>query len=321
MADISLSLEGVAPLNYLLMHRGEALVPNVTIENLGWRGLDGAQVRLDLEPKGLLDVKPLTLKELPANGTLEGADFTVVPNIEGFLNLAETAQGAWTATLERNNEILASVSQGVEIHTLREWVWRKGEGLAASAAGLVTPNDPPVIKFVQATNRTFDGYQSGNPDRVRNQMIVLYDALKAARFNYINPPPSFELTGQKIRLPREVLEQRQGTCLDWAIFLCAIVEYVGLAPVMVLIPGHAFNAVWLRDPGSSYSIMDSEEFVELVEMDQMLPLNSTSHFEAGDTFEKAVEIGKRYISERGVEMAIDITGCRNEGIKPIALGR
>lgn len=45
---------------------------------------------------------------------------------------------------------------------------------------------------------------------------AIYDAMRDRQIRYINPPASFEGTGQKIRPQHEVLVDRWSTCLDLA---------------------------------------------------------------------------------------------------------
>ena len=80
---------------------------------------------------------------------------------------------------------------------------------------------------------------------------AIYDAMSARQVRYINPPPSFEGTGQKIRLPHEVLVDRWGTCLDLATTYAAALEQAGLNPVLVLCDGHAFCRPSARRPAAA----------------------------------------------------------------------
>ncbi|CAI3211363.1 hypothetical protein [Clostridium neonatale] len=48
-------------------------------------------------------------------------------------------------------------------------------------------------------------------------MAAIYTALQIQKIVYNNPPASYEIIGQRVRLSHVVLEQKQGTCLDLAI--------------------------------------------------------------------------------------------------------
>ena len=42
---------------------------------------------------------------------------------------------------------------------------------------------------------------------------------------YVNPPASFEQSGQKVRTPDQVMHEGMGTCLDLALLLVDFARY------------------------------------------------------------------------------------------------
>ena len=72
---------------------------------------------------------------------------------------------------------------------------------------------------------------------------LLYDH----RLSYVNPPPSYGTTTQRLRIPSNILEERRGTCIDLALLLCACLEAVDIYPVIFLLEGHAFPGYWRAD--------------------------------------------------------------------------
>ncbi len=130
----------------------------------------------------------------------------------------------------------------------------------------VLPRDPAVARIIDAAQRHlttltddraagFDGYQSvlgvaEDEDRsgVDLQAWAIWSAL-AHDFGvgYINPPPTYTKTGQRLRTPSQVLHHCRGTCIDLALLLAACLEYIDLYPVLFLIEGHAFAGYWRSD--------------------------------------------------------------------------
>src|SRR5690606_6072059 len=94
---------------------------------------------------------------------------------------------------------------------------------------------------------SLSGYQSKDRNRVAITTAAIYTALQRSGIRYINPPASFEESGQKIRTPDRVLENKLGTCLDLVVLAAACLEQAGLHPLLPILAGHAFAGVWLED--------------------------------------------------------------------------
>ncbi|MFH0730223.1 MAG: hypothetical protein V2B19_28245 [Pseudomonadota bacterium] len=123
-------------------------------------------------------------------------------------------------------------------------------------AAHVLPNDPAVEQILAVASKlllektqdgSLSGYQSGDPRRAYAQAAAIYFAAARRKISYINPPASFEETGQKIRTPEHLHDRKLGTCMDTTVLLAACFEQAGLRPAVVLVEGHAFPGVWLVD--------------------------------------------------------------------------
>ena len=75
------------------------------------------------------------------------------------------------------------------------------------------------------------------------------------------PPASFERIGQKVRGPSDILDRRVATCLDLSLLYAACAEQAGLNPVIVLVAGHAFVGVWLKDEEFSAAVVDDVQIL------------------------------------------------------------
>jgi hypothetical protein len=129
----------------------------------------------------------------------------------------------------------------------------------------VLPRDPAILKIVDSAGRYlralrddsaagFDGYQSIQPgaedpsEGVDLQVQALWAALSFEYgLGYINPPPTYSASSQRLRTPSEILRGHRGTCIDLALLLVACLEYVEIYPVIFLLEGHAFPGYW-RSP-------------------------------------------------------------------------
>jgi hypothetical protein len=134
----------------------------------------------------------------------------------------------------------------------------------------VLPRDPAVLRIVDSAQRYlmalrddatagFDGYQAvevqGNrrpsPEDcglVDMQVRAIWSALLyESPLSYINPPPVFTDSSQRLRTPSDCVDGKRGTCIDLALLLAACLEYVEIYPAIILLKTHAFPAYWRHD--------------------------------------------------------------------------
>jgi tetratricopeptide (TPR) repeat protein len=107
----------------------------------------------------------------------------------------------------------------------------------------ITPNSKTVDSFLtkakaRATHATFSGMQSDTVTQVK----ALYDELQAEGFSYVMDPDVLanDAVGQRTRLPSEVLGSTNAQCLEGTVLYATLMEAIGLHPVVVFVPGHAF---------------------------------------------------------------------------------
>jgi hypothetical protein len=110
-------------------------------------------------------------------------------------------------------------------------------------------HEDPVIQQVAGwvSARAGGRASSDNDDSARAFMKALYEFMAANQIAYQTPPSGTfnEQFGQHVKFGRDVLRNRAGTCIDLAILYGSVCEAVGLRPVLTLIPGHCFPAVYL----------------------------------------------------------------------------
>ncbi|MGW0178965.1 hypothetical protein [Nocardia sp. NPDC003345] len=142
----------------------------------------------------------------------------------------------------------------VPIKVLAHNEWFNAPIFYDSLAAFVQPNTNAVHSVLddaaellrsQTGNPSLSGYQEG-PERAALIAAAIYEVLRTRQIRYINPPASFEDTGQKIRTSAQVLAQRFGTCIDLSVAYAACLEAAGLRPLVWLVDGHAFGG-FLRD--------------------------------------------------------------------------
>lgn len=161
------------------------------------------------------------------------------------------------------------------LHSRRLMQWMASNRLRIAA--WVTPNDPAVAQLVTtAANHlalqpplapsAMIGYNQANARAVRDQVDALFDALRLDyHIRYVQASVPYDGPGdsgvalQAIKLPAEVLQERSGMCVELTLLLASAVESIGLHPVIVIIPGHAFLGVAVTSDDSQFEYWDAVE--------------------------------------------------------------
>jgi hypothetical protein len=139
----------------------------------------------------------------------------------------------------------------VLIHAASDLYWGQRFANAQLIARWVTPHDEAVLRLVAearrfAPNGRLGGYNP--PSDVGMQAKAVFDALRRSGISYVSSIFTFgSFTGeaQRVRLPRETLALSSANCVDVSVAFASAMENIGMKPVVVIIPGHAFTGVRL----------------------------------------------------------------------------
>ena len=176
----------------------------------------------------------------------------------------------------------------------------------------------PVLKALKKNGYdSITGYQGLNPDdmlkRVMVQVKSVYDAITSLKLQYVSDTDSMgncmTYNYQRVKLPRKVLEEGSGNCIELSCLFASVFEAMSLHPVIIFPPGHAMVGVLVSsgklpgiDSGHSF---DEDFLVDLGLKDcgngesdrmQAIFLESTLVCK-GHPFETAVSAARRTISE------------------------
>lgn len=153
-------------------------------------------------------------------------------------------------------------------------------------------------------------------------MAAIYAALMSMEIIYNNPPASYEMLGQRVRLPHVVLEQKQGTCLDLAVLYAACLEAAGLHPLIIFKKGHAYGGCWLEEETFADCAEDDISALEkrTAGGSEEILLVECTDFTAGKKidFDRALKHGKDHLLQISeFACVIDVCRTRGSGIRPI----
>lgn len=141
-------------------------------------------------------------------------------------------------------------------------------------AAWVTPNDSAVEGLVQKAQGYLQnqpapvpdgmvGYKGTSAQQVRDEVDALYDALRLSyHIKYVQESIPYSGTDasnavENIKLPKEILHQHSGMCIELTALLAAAVESIGLHPAIVIVPGHAFLGVAVEENNANSQYWDA----------------------------------------------------------------
>ncbi|HWR13582.1 MAG TPA: hypothetical protein VN577_02045 [Terriglobales bacterium] len=216
-----------------------------------------------------------------------------------------------------NGDTLFSEKKPVLLHSGAELYWGKRFANAQLVARWVTPHDPAVLKLVSEARRyaprgRLGGYNISRSasktvlqTQVRSQAEAIFRALQKSGISYVSSIfvyGEFINQAQRIRLPRETLELNNANCMDVSVLFASAMENLGLQPVVVIVPGHAFAGVRLGPQSQEILYLDLT----------VLPKGS---------FKQAESRALGWLKKTGTEqqLTVDIAATRALGIYPLSL--
>ncbi len=227
---------------------------------------------------------------------------------------------------------------------------QSGESHAMSLlASFVRPNHPVVGEVAREAGRTHlaqtgtGAFQARliNEDpaeqakHIESSVSAVYEALSQRDISYAVSPPGWDYRGeaQRVRDHGPVANGGLGNCMDTTVLLAAVLEHIGLWPVLIMIPGHILVGYWRVDPLPSTGrpqewypntpvITDWAQFRSLMALGKLGVIETTTVGAATTkiTAEQAKTIAAQQINEKyGAESfrVIDVASARMSKIHPL----
>lgn len=324
--EIELEVVYTGKLTYAYQQNDVPVVRELAVANRGTAELSELKIRAEVE-SGVAKPWEAVLQKLGPGETRKFTQVDMRLDAGRLANLLERERTALHLTVTSADRRLAEQSHPLEVLAFNEWPGVRVIPEIISA--FVCPNHPAIGGMLDAVHEemrrltgspSLDGYQSNSRDRARKMVAAIYHAMKSCRIRYINPPASFD-TGQKIRTPDEVLrEPRSGTCLDLAVVAAALMEQIGLHPLLVIIKGHAFVGAWLQDTQfAEPAIDDAARIINRVGLDEMVVFETTTLVDGTDVpFESSVRTAMGHLArDADFIVAIDVHSARKFNILPL----
>lgn len=315
-------------LTYAVVHNGAHVVRDVCVKNISEADLENLIVKISANIE-LADNFKFGIEKIKPNEELHFKNLDVPINADYLASLTE--RSSFQLTVGIYFEETQLISQTVTITALAFDQWPGLQYTPELLAAFSMPNHPVVTSIIQLASKYLEkwtddpslaGYQFQDPNRVKNMSAAAYAAIQQKNITYAEPPSSFEVFGQRIRLADAVLDQHLGTCMDMTLLYVACLEAMGLNPIMVMMKGHIFAGVWLLEESFSDMIMDDPSQLEkrmskgiyemiVVECTAMCAGKSRS-------FDEAVTAAENTVSNYGnFAFVIDVKRARSMGIRPL----
>lgn len=329
MSDVlQVDIEAATELSLAMVENSVPLVARVSLTNTGDAPLTDLTVDAALLPD--FSAKwTAHISAIPPGGTFHLDNVDLVLDRDKLVNQLERGGAElmlWVRS-EDNATPLATKSRKIAVLAYNEWSPLTVPQLMAA---FVLPNHPVIAELLGharvplerlTKNPALNGYQSGDPARVAAIAQAIYESIQGRGITYCNPPASFEKIGQKIRTPEQLVGDQLATCLDVSVLVAACLEQIGLNPLVVLMKGHAFPAVWLEEHYSAEGFIDDgATFRKLVDLGRILAFDSSSAVARPEVpISEARRIAGRCLQETPFMYAVDVTGSRKQRYLPLPI--
>ncbi len=318
----------VSPVINYSMHRNRIpVVKRVRIMNETAEDMLGVNLHVSTQPP-FADTYSTAIARIGCGEMMEIANLPLQVSAQHLANMTEGFPAMMQFILEKDGQVLSREELPVDVNAYDEW-----PGVLASPellAAFVTPNGFQIAEMLQIASRimgewtgsaSLDGYQSGDPNRAKQQAAALYEAVKSLGIGYVVPPASFEEGGQRIRLCDEIIKEKLATCLDLAVLFASCLEAMGLHPLIIITKGHAFAGLWLEE--RTFPEMLQDDVYALKKrtasgVDLLCAIECTAVTADGTTFCEAEKMAREHLfDEEKFVLALDITQARAGGIRPL----
>lgn len=325
---LSMELAYTEVVNYALQQNKLPVIQKLTLFNEGEDAIEELTMEISSTNDALLPCRKV-IDFLPAGGALDVENIQILFDENKLIEFSEKISSTLSFKFSKEENDFGEAAFPLTYLAYDQW-----HGLhyyPELLTAFILPNSSYASRIVLSAseylqkwtnNPSFDGYQQEDETRVRYEAAAIYEAIQALSVVYAEPPASFEITGQRIRLCDEVVDKRLGTCMDMTLLYASCLEAVGLNPILIVKRNHIFAGVWLDKNTFPNAVSDdpsiiSKRFAEgvreisVVECTQM---NAGIHvpFDAAEVSAK-----KHFDKPDEILYVIDVRQARVCGIRPI----
>ena len=226
-------------------------------------------------------------------------------------------------TLRSSNDVLYGVKDPDSKKTLDfNWLY----------AAFVDERSPAITEIITRAKTNgvldkFQGYALADNDEVYAQVFAIWHTLQRRGIRYSNLAPvansfkSQNVSSQYVRFVSDTWASQKANCVDGSVLIASALKRIGLAPILIVLPGHMLVGVALDEQGSQYA------YLETTRLETPRRSNTADSLNASlENFEAALSEGQRQIDAAGTRFEdegnlsyqmIDIQAARDLGVMPI----
>lgn len=275
-------------------HGHETLKNRITVSIPGWSDQEIQMAEVAPGVTRIFRFAPTFLQRAYSNREIAPATVTVI---------ASDAAG----------RVVFTATTPARIRATEDMYWGARFKYAQLIAAWVTPHDPLVEDVLSRAKenmpgRRMPGYEewknvAGQTNSTYLQARAIFDALHEMGLSYVKSSLTFGNNtdiSERVRLPHETLRRTAANCIDGAVVYAAAFENLGMDPVIVLVPGHAYVGVREAQNSTNYLYIETS-------------------LTGRATFENSVLSASRGMSKvpNGRVLRVDIAQARAGGIYPM----
>ncbi|MCY6411609.1 DUF4011 domain-containing protein [Acinetobacter sp. VNH17] len=322
----SLQVDCASALNFVLQQNSVPLIRQILISSV--ENIADSRIVIRSNPEYFKE-HTIHIASLEAHQVLALDKSKLTFDIKLLQELPENIKGGIEVVwLNKQEEILAEQQIEIDLLTIDTWGGERQpiELLASFSQPNASALSPVLVKASEILKAkqlgSLSGYLDRDRDSVLSQLNALWDSLLLQDIHYIVSPASFVKSGQRVRLPKQIFEEKLACCLDTSMLLSALAEQVGLDTLIIIEEGHAYLGVWLNEtPNVDLIIDDIQVLRKRYDLGEIVFIETTLLTQQA-RFASALETAKQYIKDESRQnkfyLALDVRQSRLRGIKPIS---
>lgn len=336
----------LSKINYALVHLDKPFLLELSLLNDGDVSIESVELRIHLP--GYARSLPVSVRSVPAKGRLV---VNPLPKFE-FDRTRFTEPEEATASLEvyADGQRLDLVEPSATRILPRDAWYGLGEEAVLACFALsqsVAVNEivrraATHLRFYQKEAQTFEEVIAMHPEPEIVIAKSFYSCLQEGyEIAYGREPRTYASEWQRIRFPKDVIRDLEGTCIDLALLMAACLENRHLFPVILILQTgvdasgckiyHALVGCWLKERQMNDMVEWKGSTVQgWVEEGNLLLLDSVGFARGGGgdkPFQACRKAGKEYLDKacskrdgHRFEFVLDLCQARMSGYGPLPFG-
>ncbi|HET8666507.1 MAG TPA: hypothetical protein VFM10_00925 [Terriglobales bacterium] len=189
-----------------------------------------------------------------------------------YQNREITAATALVSVTDMGGHEVFSTTVPLRLRSADDIYWGANFEYAQFIASWVTPHDPRVEAVLSRAKelmpgRRLPGYETWRAPGVQEkttlaQVKAIYRALQRKGVSYVKSSSTMgahvnaDVT-ERVRMPHESLGHVSANCIDGVVLYASLFENLGMDPVIVLVPGHAYVGVRLAQDSTQFLYVET----------------------------------------------------------------